>query len=296
MVKTLLGQPAMHAAMLSVQDSQGVRNGTENPQKASGGKQTRAGHGLQRHPIVFQLNGAVNMITRPLLASRLCLPNVVGGTVRPATLLLAASLSKSIRRAYGQVADRDPGYVPGKGISSVHYVRRALIAFTLLAVAAFQPAASQSFIIRDLGALPGGYNYSNALGINERGQVVGYSITAGGNAHACLFEKGVVTDLGTFPGGSDSTATAVNNRGQVVGSSSTARGNSHAFLFEHGVMTDLGTLPAGDVSRAAAINERGHAVGYASNLPGYVHAALFENGAVTDLGTLPGGSDTGAFG
>ncbi|NPT56830.1 hypothetical protein GNZ13_20135 [Paraburkholderia sp. 5N] len=101
--------------------------------------------------------------------------------------------------AYGQAADCDPGYGPGKGftmqsafkvVSSVHYVRRALIVFTLLAVAAFQPAAGQSFIIRDLGALPGGFNYSNALGINERGQVVGYSITASGKTRACLFENG----------------------------------------------------------------------------------------------------------
>src|ERR1700692_2333932 len=122
-------------------------------------------------------------MARPLLASRRCLPKVVGKTVRTASLLLAASLSKCIRRAYGQVADCDPGYIPGKRINSVHYVRRALIVFTLLAVAAFQPAAGQSFIIRDLGALPGG-NYSNALGINERDQVVGYSITASGNTHA----------------------------------------------------------------------------------------------------------------
>src|SRR5260370_37601677 len=106
-----------------------------------------------------------------------------------------------------------------KAVSSVHYVRRALIVFTLLAVAAFQPAAGQSFIIRDLGALPGGFNYSNALGINERGQVVGYSITASGKTHACLFENGVMTDLGTVPGCSDSRASGVNNRGQVVGES-----------------------------------------------------------------------------
>src|SRR5258705_7569269 len=149
----LRGHPAMHAAMFPAQDSQGVRNGTANSQNALGAKQTLADPRLHRHPIVFQLNGAVDMIARPLLASRRCLPKVVGGTVRTASLLLAASLSKSIRRAYGQVVDRDPGYVPGKWISSVHYIRRALIAFTLLAVAAFQPAAGQSFIIRDLGAL-----------------------------------------------------------------------------------------------------------------------------------------------
>lgn len=58
--------------------------------------------------------------------------------------------------------------------SNVHYVPRALIVFALLAVAAIQIAAGQSFAIRDLGALPGG-NFSQAAGINNRGQVAGFS-------------------------------------------------------------------------------------------------------------------------
>src|SRR5260370_17200950 len=100
MVKTLRGHPAMHAAMLSVQDSQGVRNGTANPQKALGAKQTLADPRLHRHPIVFQLNGAVNIITRPLLASRRCLPKVVGGTMRTPSLLFPPPFPKRIPPPY----------------------------------------------------------------------------------------------------------------------------------------------------------------------------------------------------
>ena len=158
-----------------------------------------------------------------------------------------------------------------KMIGNERYVRRALIVFTLITVAAIQPAAGQDLIIKDLGALPGEYNYSNALGINERDQVVGFSITAGGYTHACLFENGVVTDLGTFPGGSYSSANAINNRGQVIGTSSTARGEDHAFLFEHGVMTDLGTLPGGNFSTACGINEHGQ-VGRFLGQPARVHS------------------------
>src|SRR5260370_30218499 len=99
-----------------------------------------------------------------------------------------------------------------KVIGNVRYVRRALIVFTLIAVAAFQPAAGQSLIIKDLGALPGEYNYSNALGINERDQVVGFSITAGGDTHAFLFVKGVMTDPGTVPRGNYSPPFGVNKR------------------------------------------------------------------------------------
>src|SRR5260370_25475425 len=86
-----------------------------------------------------------------------------------------------------------------KVIGNVRYVRRALIVFTLIAVAAFQPAAGQSLIIKDLGALPGEYNYSNALGINERDQVVGFSITAAGDTPASLVENRGGTHLGTLP-------------------------------------------------------------------------------------------------
>ena len=70
-------------------------------------------------------------------------------------------------------------------ISSVHYTHRVLIVFTLLTVAAFQPAAGQSFIIRDLGTLPGGSNAA-AYGINNRGQAVGFSFNASRASHASV--------------------------------------------------------------------------------------------------------------
>src|SRR5258708_20073319 len=103
-----------------------------------------------------------------------------------------------------------------KVIGNVRYVRRALIVFTLIAVAAFQPAAGQSLIIKDLGALPGEYNYSNALGINERDQVVGFSITAGGGPHACLFLNGGGNNLRPLPGAIHSQPSATKTPLQVV--------------------------------------------------------------------------------
>src|SRR5260370_27579119 len=85
-----------------------------------------------------------------------------------------------------------------KLISNTHYVHRGLIVFTLLTVAAFQPAAGQSLVIRDLGTLPGG-NSSQAVGINERGQVVGSSFDARGDQHASLSENRVKTHLHPLP-------------------------------------------------------------------------------------------------
>ena len=73
-----------------------------------------------------------------------------------------------------------------------------------------------------------------------------------------------VTDLGTLPGDSYSTATAINGSGQVVGYSYIDEGYQHAFLYENGQMVDLGTLPASHsypYSRAYGINDSGQVVG-----------------------------------
>jgi probable HAF family extracellular repeat protein len=78
--------------------------------------------------------------------------------------------------------------------------------------------------------LPGGAN-SWATGINNRGQIVGYAETAGGQTHAFLYANGVMRDLGTFPGGTDSWAYSINNCGQIVGEATTAAGFKHAFLY-----------------------------------------------------------------
>ena len=160
-----------------------------------------------------------------------------------------------------------------KLISNTKYVQRVLIVFTLLAVAALQPAAAESLVIKNLGTLPGG-NSSQAVGINERGQVVAFDASV--DRHAFLFEKGVMTDLGTLPGGNKSAAYGINERGQVVGSSNTASGwQQHAFLFEKGVMTDLGTLPGDNQSIAQGINNHGQVAGYSAPDSSVWHAVLW---------------------
>jgi probable HAF family extracellular repeat protein len=181
--------------------------------------------------------------------------------------------------------------LPWKPISRGPYVGRILLFLALLCVAALQPAFGQGFqeqpdghhspehtkgfTIKDLGTLPSG-GLSQANAINNRGQVVGYAITASGAEHAFLFEDRVMTDLGTLPGGDFSLANGINDRGQVVGVADTERGGvGHAFLFEHGVMTDLGTLPGGGFSQALGINNRGQVVGGANTASAAQHAALW---------------------
>ena len=142
----------------------------------------------------------------------------------------------------------------------------------------------------DLGTLRGPGSW--AYGINDSGQIVGWSVNIDGEARAFSYSNGVMIDLGTL-GGSGSQAASVNANGQVVGYSATnsAQGIEHAFLYSNGVMSDLGAL-GGDNSDSEAhgINASGQIVGNSNG-----HAFLYLHSHMFDLGTL-GGNDSEATG
>lgn len=68
-----------------------------------------------------------------------------------------------------------------------------------------------------------------------------------------------ITDLGTLPGYTSSTATGLNNQGQVVGQASNANGSSASFLYSNGQLTQINPMGG---SAAQAINDSGQVVGY----------------------------------
>ena len=68
----------------------------------------------------------------------------------------------------------------------------------------------------DLGTLGGAVSVAQA--INARGQIVGFSETSGGEIHAFLWDRGVITDLGASLG-TISYANDIDQSGRyVVGS------------------------------------------------------------------------------
>ena len=162
--------------------------------------------------------------------------------------------------------------------------------------------------IRDLDTFGG--TQSDALDINDRGQVVGWAsntaedpfsaafeyIVFGGvwpvttQLRAFVWENGAKHDLGTL-GGPDAMAYAINESGQIVGYSytndtpnpDTGIPTVDPFLWAGGKMIDLGTL-GGTIGYATWLNDRGQVIGD-SNLAGdeYSHGFLWDRGRLRDL-------------
>lgn len=114
------------------------------------------------------------------------------------------------------------------------------------------------YSVLDLGVLGGGNSEAN--GVNDSGQVVGWSSTTGGGMHGFLWREGKMTDLGSL--GRYSMAKGINNLGQVIGWTDVEGSQKHGFLWEPGRgMKDIGSL-GGDWNEANGINARGQIVGY----------------------------------
>jgi probable HAF family extracellular repeat protein len=108
--------------------------------------------------------------------------------------------------------------------------------------------------------IPGLVGESEARGINQFGDTVGWQKT-GGLSQAFLSSGSSVTPLGYLPGGSESSAEAISRFGSIVGWSGSASGIRGFVLPAGGSMVDLGVLPSQSESRANGINKHGVVVG-----------------------------------
>src|SRR5262249_46854641 len=114
--------------------------------------------------------------------------------------------------------------------------------------------------MEDLGVLPG-RTESTATGINDAGQVVGYSSGAAGTRAFLWTGRGRMEDLGTLPGGDFSRALAINDDNEIVGASGSSLGTRAALWTRDGDIQDLNTLiPASHnfvLTQAVSNNNRG---------------------------------------
>ncbi len=126
----------------------------------------------------------------------------------------------------------------------------------------------------DLGT--NGGTSSNALGINDAGDVVGYYVD-GGNKRLFLYRNGAMQNIGTL-GGADGQAHAINSAGVVVGIDRNASNAIRAFLWD-GTMRDLNALldassQGWTLTRATDINNNNVIVGQGLAPGGEYHAFI----------------------
>lgn len=122
--------------------------------------------------------------------------------------------------------------------------------------------------------------------VNALGLAVGGFYSATHPARAISYYKGVMTDLGTLEGGTESWSWAVNDRGVAVGDARVA-GVYHAAAFYDGKVFDLGVLGQG--SYANGINDHGDVVGSWQAHDGSWHGFIVpRGGSIQDFGEATG--------
>jgi probable HAF family extracellular repeat protein len=212
-------------------------------------------------------------------------------------------------------------------------IMRWLVAVVLacsLVTVARTPAQEQNtnhhhFKLIDLGTFggPQSHFFSSPVveSVNSRGTVVGGADTSAADpacfafpdcniVHAFQWRQGILTDLGTLPGGLSSAALWVNDHELIMGFSDNGvidpvfgGPQQIAVVWKDGQIISLGTL-GGGLSFGNAMNNRGEVVGITANaIPDplsflgvgtQIRAFLWRDGVMLDLGTLGGPDSWGA--
>ena len=185
--------------------------------------------------------------------------------------------------------------------------RASWAALWFAATATLAQVPTMKYVVTDLGSLDGSIGNTIAQGINNAGQVVGYTrLGSSFSDPSRAFRTGpnqpiqLADNLGTL-GGASSFAYAINASGQVVGDADRTDGVRRAFRADPGQpMADLGTLATegtvlNNSSGARNISDSGIVVGMArvpnniclSNTRAFRTApGAAINPATDDLGTL----------
>lgn len=168
-------------------------------------------------------------------------------------------------------------------------------------------------VVRDLGALSGGAT-SEAVGINDAGDIVGTAAAADGTPRAVIWPRGglmqeinvtadssyalavnangavlvgltrgrrwVWNGSSAMPVGHPAVrlvARVLNDRGEVAGSFfPNGNDEEHAFVWRDGIVHDLGTGPAGVAAGVTGSNANGDLIGYFMTAGGIMRSVMWQ--------------------
>jgi probable HAF family extracellular repeat protein len=174
-------------------------------------------------------------------------------------------------------------------------VRKTLVAQLLvipLAVGAVAGGGSRTacagplYAIRPL-EMPDGHYDVFARGINNHGQIVGFTVDAEGQSHATLWDGDGVHLLPTLSTTMPfAEAYRINDAGQIAGKATLDSGLIHAAFWDSTGISDIGTLPGGELSFAQALNDRGVVVGSSEAAVGRRAFTWTKDGGMVDYGNL----------
>jgi probable HAF family extracellular repeat protein len=135
---------------------------------------------------------------------------------------------------------------------------------------------------------------SAALGLNENGQVVGYSFQGDDyKTFLYVYPSGKIGEIGSL-GGKLKAACAINASGAIAGYCQDGNENLQAFAYtDNGGMVSLGTFEGGATSEAFGINDTNDIAGDSATGSVAHRPFLYSGGSLRDLGI--GGNTADAF-
>ncbi len=165
---------------------------------------------------------------------------------------------------------------------------KLLLAANIFAAA---PVFAAQYIVTDLGTI-GTDDTSYGLGLNNLGQVVGYSFNStggvGGQVHGYMYD-GTMRDVGSL-GGNDTRLYGINNLGQFVGESKISTGVKLGAAGSVGsALSALPPLIPSGTSVGMGISDSGQTIGYASVEGNLIHPFIIANGVLTDIAPVAPG-------
>ena len=199
----------------------------------------------------------------------------------------------------------------------------AAMALPFVSSAQEQKAQHHHYKLIDLGTFggPNSYYFSAPVveSVNNKGMVVGGADTSLPDPtcfvdcnilHAFEWQNGLLTDLGTLPGGANSMAFWINEHGLIMGGSENGvvdpvfgGPQQIGVVWKDGRIISLGTL-GGGLSFGNAMNNQDEVVGISANatpdpvsflgVGTQTRAFLWQDGVMLDLGTLGGPDSWGA--